>query len=174
MAPLRSHVAECPSCRAQLETLSRAMSALERLPHLAPPPMFADKVMSSVQVFEPWHIAMRDRLGGLVPQSAAGRLVLVATGAVLGTATLAAAAWVARRADAAIFLSGLALDRARDLAWGGIQAAVGVLAGESGVAALQSGGTVAVAGAIAGTAAAVAVVALGLKSVASAGQRRRS
>ena len=75
VAPLQAHVESCAACRAELAEARQVVSALERLPHLATSPLFADRVMSQVQVFEPWHVAALDSVKQWVPASRSARLV---------------------------------------------------------------------------------------------------
>ncbi|HZF68630.1 MAG TPA: hypothetical protein VEZ47_11365, partial [Gemmatirosa sp.] len=78
LGPLRAHVRDCAECRAEFEEAQAVLAELDRLPHLAPTPGFADRVMTEVQVFEPWHVALADTVRGFVPTSPAMRAVAAA------------------------------------------------------------------------------------------------
>ncbi|NUQ12691.1 MAG: hypothetical protein HUU26_10265, partial [Gemmatimonadaceae bacterium] len=71
VAPLRAHVDQCAACRQELEAQTRVVEALENLPHFSPSPLFAYRVMREVQVFEPWHVALRDQVARALPRSQA-------------------------------------------------------------------------------------------------------
>ena len=45
VAPLLSHVEECPTCREELAEARQVVSALERMPHFAPSPTFSRACM---------------------------------------------------------------------------------------------------------------------------------
>jgi hypothetical protein len=97
VAPLKTHVEECDECRAELELARALVHDLEALPHFRPSPMFADRVMAQVQVFEPWHVAALETARRLVPKSRPLRVV-TAVGAMSGAfvVTLATLAALAR------------------------------------------------------------------------------
>lgn len=112
-SPLKTHIRKCPTCRDELDEARATVRALEHLPHLAPSPLFAARVLSRVNIFVPWHVAVLDTLRGLVPSSRGGR---VAFG--LGAGSLAAAMsvlvlWIALRFDAVLFAVGMLADRVR-------------------------------------------------------------
>ena len=69
VAPLRAHVRSCTSCQAELEEARELMVALDTLPDFAPSAGFSDRVMSQVQVFEPWHAAALTTARQFVPKT---------------------------------------------------------------------------------------------------------
>ena len=69
VTPLKAHVRTCEDCRTTLEEARTVVTALEHLPHLAPSPLFANRLMSQVQVFVPWHVAALDSARRYVPRS---------------------------------------------------------------------------------------------------------
>jgi len=174
VAPLRTHLDECPDCQGKYRTLATVVSGLESLPLIAPSPVFTDKVMSQVQVFEPWHVALRDNIQRLMPQSSVGRVFAGATGGIMAVAMTVVAVWLGRRADAVLFLADLVIQRTRDGLAGALNTAVLSLFGSSTATALQGGGAVTLLGVAGGAAAAVLVVAFGVKTLATASRRRRS
>ncbi|WP_434478239.1 hypothetical protein [Gemmatimonas sp.] len=74
VAPLRAHARSCMECQAELESARELMFALDTLPDFAPSPAFADRVMSQVQVFEPWHVAATRAVEQFVPATRSARL----------------------------------------------------------------------------------------------------
>ncbi|MDF1501602.1 hypothetical protein [Roseisolibacter sp. H3M3-2] len=120
VAPLKAHVKECPDCSAELETARAVALELDLLPHLSPAPLFADRVMSQVQVFEPWHVAARDALARLVPQSTPARVLAAAGGLSLATVVSLATLWIVARVDLLALLGGAALDRTQATARAGL------------------------------------------------------
>ena len=111
VAPLQAHLRECDQCRAAVEEEREVVEALEHLPRLAPSPDFGDRVMSQVQIYEPWHVAARDTvlawIRPLAPRSQPVRLLL--GGAALSLAGLLSLAtvWLIGHADATLFVAGL-------------------------------------------------------------------
>ena len=174
VAPLRTHLEECPDCQGRLIDLSRVVLRLETLSHLSPAPRFADRVMSQVQVFEPWHVSLRDSVSRWIPTSSRGRILVGATGGVMAAVLTMAAVWVGRRADALLFLGNLVAERTRQGLTAAVVDAASALLGAGPASAVREGGTVAILGAAAVLLITVGGVALGVKAVATAGRRRRS
>lgn len=134
---LQAHVRDCSRCHAELESARAVMAHIDRLPHLAPSPMFAEKVMSQVNVFEPWHVAATNTARALMPRHRPVRIAL-GVAALTSCFTLTTMAlWIASQFESAVLLAGVAYD-------GASSAALSMLAGIAGprtVAALQVGGT---------------------------------
>lgn len=138
VAPLRAHVRGCAECAAELEAVQLVTAELDRLPHFAPPPRFADQVMTQVQVFEPWHVALGDTARRLVPATAPAR-ALSAVGGVSAAAVLwLATLWVVARIDVLAFLGALALERGQLAVRGALGSVAGALFGQ-GVGAADPG-----------------------------------
>lgn len=174
VAPLRNHLDECVDCRAEYQALAGVVGGLESMPLIAPSPVFAERVMSQVQLFEPWHVALRDTVRRWMPHSSVGRVFTGATGGVVAVAMTIVAVWLGQRADAVLFLANLVIQRTREGIAGAAHSVALSLFGDSTAAAIQGGGAVAMLGAAGALAAAVLVVALGVKTLATAGRRRRS
>lgn len=172
VAPLRAHLDGCASCRAQYDRLASVVVRLESLPLLAPRPLFADRVMAQVQVFEPWHVALRNSVKRFIPRSTAGRVLVGATGGAAAAGLSAVTIWVGQRADALVFVGGLGAQRLRESLVNVVGGAASTVLGEGVAAAIRDGGMVAVAGSVAGAAAALVAVAFGVKALATAGRRR--
>lgn len=174
VAPLRDHLEACGECRARFDALASVVTHLERLPLVAPAPRFADRVMSQVQVFEPWHVALTDSVRGLIPTSTAGRALVGALGGGMAVAMSILAVWIGRRADAALFLTNLVMERTRGaIASIAVETAHAVF-GDAAAASVRDGGPIALAGAAAALLVSIGIVAFGVKAVATAGRRRRA
>jgi hypothetical protein len=144
--PLKAHVRGCAVCSRELESARVLVRTLEHLPHIAPSPLFAGRVMSRVQLFVPWHVALLDTVRGLVPQS---RPLRVAAGAVFATMAIAlttVSLWAFTRIDAVLFTADLVVDRARSAALGALGDALSALLGNA-ARPLLAGGALGLAGA---------------------------
>lgn len=174
LTPLRAHVRQCEQCRAEVEAAQEVFALLGEMPHFAPEPGFAGRVMSQVQVFEPWHVTLRDSVLGLVPRSRPMR-VLAGAGALV-TALVVSAASIALlgRLDAVLFGWQLVAGRARDamLGWAG-QAAASVF-GELGAATLARTGAAGIGVAIGAFLLSLVLAALALRALTVAYHRQRS
>jgi len=173
VAPLHAHVDACPECRAELAEARHVVSALERLPHLTPSPLFADRVMSQVQVFEPWHVTALDSVKRWVPASRSARLVGIGATSVFALLISVAAVWTAVRLDAFLFFFDLAGQRARAALFDAVGSAIANTFGDAAVDALRTGGMPAVVG-ITGFLALVILAAVGLRAVLATARRRRT
>ena len=173
VAPLQAHVDACPGCRAELAEARHVVSALERLPHLTPSPLFADRVMSQVQVFEPWHVTALDSVKRWVPASRSARLVGIGATSVFALLISVAAVWTAVRLDAFLFFFDLAGQRARAALFDAVGSAIANTFGDAAVDALRTGGMPAVVG-ITGFLALVILAAVGLRAVLATARRRRT
>jgi hypothetical protein len=112
-SPLKTHIRKCPACRAELDEARTTVRALEHLPHLAPSPLFAERVLSRVNIFVPWHVAVLDTLRGLLPSSRRGRVAFGLAAGSLAAVMSVLVLWIALRFDAVLFAAGLLADRAR-------------------------------------------------------------
>lgn len=171
VAPLQAHIAECAHCRSELEEARQIAALLEELPRFAPSYGLADRVMAQVPVFVPWHVAARDALRGLVPQSRPLRAVALAGGTSFAAVLSAALLWVLARGDLASLAGGLAGDRVRLAVESGGRVIIGSLLGEQAFVAIAQAGTGAVALAAAGFLGAAAVALIGLRKLATASRR---
>jgi hypothetical protein len=128
-SPLKTHIRKCPTCRGELEEARATVRALERLPHLAPSPLFAERVLARVNIFVPWYVAVLDTLRGLIPSSRGGRVAFGLAGGSLAAVMSLLVLWIALRFDAVVFAVGLLADRVRA---GILDAAGTLLAGALG------------------------------------------
>ncbi len=174
VAPLRNHLDECAACTAEYRSLAAVVAGLESLPLHVPSPAFSQKVMTQVQVFEPWHVALRDTLKRWAPSSAVGRVFAGATGGVVAVIMTFIGVWLVQRADAVLFLANLAVQRGRE----GLLAAAHTLTlslfGDTAAAAIQGGGTLALVATVGAVGLGITGVAFGVKTLATIGRRRRS
>ncbi len=171
-APLTAHVRRCEHCQGELRQAQALVSALEHLPYLAPSPVFAERVMTRVQVFVPWHVALLDWAHGWVPRT---RPAMAAAGVAFAFAAAVmtiAVVWMIARFDAVVFALGLGLSRARDLVLSAVGDAVGSLFGEPVLTALRDSGPMGVTLAML-TLLLMAALAAGALRLLAAGARRR-
>jgi hypothetical protein len=168
VAPLKAHVRQCAECQSELETAQAVAAELDLLPHFAPAPLFADRVMQQVQVFEPWHVAVGDSLRRLVPQSAPARALAAAGGLTFATLFSLAALWVVARVDLLALVSGLALERSQASAQAALASFARQLLGD-GVPGMGAGVLLLAAAAFVLT---VVGATAGLRAVAASGRRR--
>lgn len=173
VTPLKAHLAQCAGCRAEFEAQREVALALESLPHFTPSPWLAERVMSQVQVFEPWHVTLRDRVTALLPRSQGGRALVFGTGGVMAITMSFLTVWLAHRADAVLFLAALVGQRLRESVAGGVNDAVVATVGQGAASTVASNGLAGVAIALSVLALAVLGTAFGLKSLASAARSRR-
>lgn len=146
VAPLRAHIEACDECRERLDALCGIATQLDQLPHFAPRHDFADRVMSNVQVIEPWHVALVAQARALVPHSTPMRVLAAASTAIAATTISGSAVWLAFRADLLTWSYGVALERGTQGIWAAmVSTARDVLATGGDFTALVAGaGTLAV------------------------------
>jgi hypothetical protein len=169
VAPLKAHVRQCAECEAELETARLVAGELDLLPHFSPTPLFADRVMQQVQVFEPWHVAVGDAIRRLVPQSTPARVLAAAGGLTFATVFSLMAVWVLTRVDLLALVSGLALERSQQTAQGALASFARTLMGEGAPAV--GAGVLALAIAVFVLTALGATA--GLRAVTASGRRRQ-
>ncbi|HEY8793577.1 MAG TPA: hypothetical protein VIM15_01430 [Gemmatimonadaceae bacterium] len=137
--PLKAHVRSCAVCSNELESARALVRQLEHLPHIAPSPLFASRVLSRVQLFVPWHVALLDSVRGLVPQSRALRVAAAAMFATVAIALTVMSVWVFARIDAVMFAADLVLERMRSAALGAVGSGMSALFGEAARPLLAGG-----------------------------------
>jgi len=114
--PLREHVRDCADCRARLEEAQEVVSALGSIPQFAPRMGLADRVMSQVPVFTPWHVAARDAIAERIPSGPAARAFAATIVAVAGSLVTGLTLWIVTRGDILAMFSGLVGEQARETA----------------------------------------------------------
>ncbi len=173
VAPLRAHVRTCASCDAELARARELMVALDALPDFAPSPRFADRVMSEVQVFEPWHAAAFNTARQFVPASRPAR-VAAGVGAALSAGVLTASAtWAVARADIALLLAQVGLERFRDQLSAASSDVIATVLGQPGIDALRNGTPEVAALTVGSFVAVVGMGVVGLRALAGASRRTR-
>jgi hypothetical protein len=173
VTPLRAHVRQCASCEAELERARELMVALDALPDFAPSAGFADRVMSQVQVFEPWHAAALSGARRFAPATRPARIA-AGVGAALSAGVLATGAtWAVARADIALLLAQVGLERFRDQLSAASSDVVATVLGQPGLQAMQQGSPEVAAAAVGGFVAVVGLGVVGLRALAGAARRTR-
>ena len=174
VAPLKAHIRDCADCRAKVDEARIVVDALEDLPHLAPSHTFADRVMSQVPVFVPWHVAARDAVSQWVPQSRSARVAMVAMATSAGAVLTGVILWIATQADVVALASGAAGDGVQRLASNAGRGILATVFGDQMFAAIQRFGAVGIAAALLGIIVTAAGSAAGLRALAAASSRRRA
>ena len=174
VAPLRAHVDECPECRARLDEARVVADALERLPHFAPRVAFADRVMSQVQVIEPWHVAALDTARRFVPESRPLRILAVAGAGIASVTVSASAVWIAFSTDLTFQSASFVAGRARQALLHGAAQVVETALGSGAADAIRSSGPVALAVGAFAMVTAVGAAAFGFRALATTARQRGS
>lgn len=173
MAPLRAHVRSCLSCQQELDSAHAFMLSLDALPDFAPSAGFADRVMSQVQVFEPWHAAATRTVTEWLPATRNARLaagVGIAVGAGLVTA---GATWVLARADMGLLLAQLGLERFREQVAAAGSDLLATVLGQPGLDAVRTSTPETAALLMGGFVAAAGIGVVGIRALATAARRSR-
>lgn len=173
VAPLKAHISQCAGCRARVEEARLVVDALEDLPHFAPSHTFADRVMSQVPVFEPWHVAARDTVRQWLPQSSPTRIAVLALMTTTASLLTLAVLWVATQTDVLVFATDAMGSGLRTLLADAARQVGAALFGETAVTAIRQAGIVGVTAAALAVAGAAGGTVAGLRAIASASQRRR-
>ena len=167
VAPLKTHVRDCVECRARVDEARFVVDALEDLPHFAPSHTFADRVMTQVPVFVPWHVTARDTVLRWLPQSRAARVAVGALAASAASIITLAILWIATQTDVVTVASGAAGDEVRGLVYEAGRQVLSTVFGDQMFAIIQRTGTVGVGAALVGLVAAAAGSIAGLRALAA-------
>ena len=173
VAPLKAHVRSCVSCRQELECARELMLALDSLPDFAPSVNFSDRVMSQVQVFEPWHVAATRTIEHVVPATRPARIAAGFGAAITAGLATAGATWIVARADMALILTQLGAEGVRDQVVAASNDVASTVLGQSGMTAIQSGSLGLAAVAVGGFVAIVGMGVVGLRALATTSHRGR-
>lgn len=173
VAPLRAHVRQCASCDAELDKARELMVALDSLPDFAPSAAFADRVMSQVQVFEPWHAAALNTAQQFVPATRPARMAAGVGVAVSAGLLTAAGTWAVARADIALLMTQFGLERFREQVSAASSDLVTTVLGQPGLAAMQSSSPEMLALVTGGFVAVTGLAVVGLRTLATASRRTR-
>lgn len=174
VTPLKAHVRGCPDCRAQVEQARTVVTALEHLPHLAPSSMFADRLMSQVNVFVPWHVAALDSARKLVPTSRPARYLAGAVAASMALVMTSVSLWLLTRLDMFVFFADLVGSRARTYVVSAFGDLLAGTFGEPALALVRGSGTLGITLALAGLVIATGMVAMGMRALVGVASRRQS
>lgn len=174
MTPLRAHVRRCAHCRSELDAQRAMVAELEEMPHFAPSPSFAERVMGQVQVFEPAHVAAADTARRWLPESRPARVLVGAFASTVALVVSIAALWAVGRLDVMVALTGVASERTRGAAGRALSEIAAGALGEPAASALAATGPAALGLALSAVLAAMVVAALALRSLAGAARRRRA
>jgi hypothetical protein len=167
VAPLKAHVRSCLVCQTELESARELMIALDTLPDFAPASGFSDRVMSQVQVFEPWHAAATRTVAQLVPASKPAR-VAAGFGAAIGAGlATAGATWAVARADMGLLVAQLGLERFREQVVAAGSDLVSTVLGQPGLDALRGSSPEVMALAMGGFVAAAGMGVVGIRALAT-------
>ncbi|WP_156799020.1 hypothetical protein [Gemmatimonas aurantiaca] len=173
VAPLRAHVRSCLACQSELEQARELMVALDALPDFAPSIGFSDRVMSQVQVFEPWHVAATRSVEQLVPVSRPARIAAGFGAAITAGLATAGATWAVARADMAVVLTQLGLERFREQVVAAGSDVISTVLGQPGLEAMRSSSPEVMALAMGGFVAAAGMGVVGLRALASTARSTR-
>ncbi|MDQ6612027.1 MAG: hypothetical protein M3Y64_06310 [Gemmatimonadota bacterium] len=173
VSPLRAHARSCVQCRMDVERAREVLVLLDALPDFGPSALFAARVMSQVQVFEPWHAAALNSVSRFVPKTRPARVAAgVGAAASVGLLT-AAGAWALSRADIGFLLAQVGLERIQDKAGAAVTDVISAALGQSTLSMLHAGGSGFAALALGGFVAAAGIAVVGLRAVATASRRSR-
>lgn len=172
--PLKAHIRDCADCRARLDEARMVVEALEDLPHFAPSHTFADRVMSQVPVFVPWHAAARQTVARYVPQSRSARIAVAALATSAASLVTVTILWLMAQTDALSLASGAATGQMKGLFVDAGRLVLSTVFGDQMFAIIQSTGRLGIAAALIGLAAATGGSIAGLRALATASSRRRA
>lgn len=172
--PLRAHIADCADCRARVEDARLVVDVLEDLPHFAPPHSFANRVMSQVPVFVPWHVSARDAIRGYIPQSRSARVAVAALATSVASVLTVAILWITTQTDVLVVASGAAGDQVKGLVFQAGQVVLSTVFGDQMFTIIQSTGRTGIIASLLGLAAAAGGSIAGLRALATASSRRRA
>lgn len=170
--PLREHVRDCADCRARLSEAQELVKVLGEVPLLAPHMGMAERVMSRVPVFVPWHVAARDTVLRWTPTSPVARAVAAALVAVVGSLVTGLTLWIATRGDLLAMFTGLLGERASSTVTDAAGDVVVALFGPQVVGAVQQVGPLGIALAAGGFLVASVATVLGLRLIATSSRAR--
>jgi hypothetical protein len=156
-----------------LDKARELMVALDSLPDFAPSPVFADRVMSQVQVFEPWHAAALHAAQQFVPATRPARVAAGAGVAVSAGLLTAAGTWAVARADIALFMTQLGLERFREQVSAATSDLVSTVLGQPGLDAVRTSTPEMMALIMGGFVAVTGLGVVGLRVLATASRRGR-
>jgi hypothetical protein len=172
--PLKAHVRDCAECRIKVDEARFIVEALEDLPHFAPSHSFANRVMSQVPVFVPWHVSARQAIAQYIPRSRSARLALGGMATAVASVLTVVMLWISTQTDVLVVASGAAGDQVKGLVYDAGRLVLSTVFGDQMFAIIQSTGRVGIIAALLGMAAAAGGSIAGLRALATASSRRRA
>ncbi len=174
VSPLKAHVRACAECSARIEEARFVTDAVEHLPRFAPSHTFADRVMSQVPVFVPWHVTAIDAVRPWIPRSHSARVVVATIAAAAGSVLTLLIAWIATQTDTLTLANGIAGTRLRAVVLDAARDVLSTVLGDQIFTAIQRAGTFGIAAALIGLVVAAAGSVAGFRVLAAASSRRRA
>lgn len=178
VAQLKAHVHSCIECQGRLEEARFVTDALEELSRFAPSHAFAERVMSQVPVYVPWHVAARDSVRRSVrrwgPQTRPARVAALVIASSVASVLTAAILWIATQTDLLVFATGIAGSQLRDVVAGAGRDALVSLLGPETLAVVGRAGVTGLSLLLLVFFGAAAGATFGLRAIAVASSRRRS
>lgn len=171
--PLRAHIRDCAECRAKVEDARLVVDVLEDLPHFAPRHHFADRVMSQVPVFVPWHVSARQTVSRYIPQSRSAQVAVGALATAVASVLTVMILWVTTQTDVLVVASGAAGDQVKGLFFDVGRTILTTVFGDQMFAIIQGTGRFGMAAALLGLAAATGGSIAGLRALATVSSSRR-
>jgi hypothetical protein len=172
--PLKAHVRACAECRVKVDEARLIVEALEDLPHFAPSHSFANRVMSQVPVFVPWHVSARQAIAQYIPRSRSARFALGGLATAVASVLTVAILWISTQTDVLVVASGAAGGQVKGLVYDAGHLVLSTVFGDQMFAIIQSTGRVGIIAALLGMAAAAGGSIAGLRALAIASSRRRA
>jgi hypothetical protein len=164
---------DCDECRAMIEQAQFVVDTLEDVPHFAPSHTFADRVMSQVPVFVPWHVSARDTVQRWLPQSRTARIAVAVVAIFTTSLATIAIIWLGSQADLVTLASGAMESRIQGAVLDVARTILAGLFGDQTFTIIQRGGTTGLAAALLGLGTAAVGSVIGLRALATAASRRR-
>jgi hypothetical protein len=130
--------------------------------------------MAQVQVFEPWHVALRDSVRRLVPRTPAARWVAGVAAVVVASVITVAGIWTAVNCESAWLFAEVGVKRARTVLLSGVRTALETVFGRDALSAIGGTGSTGSVIAISVAIGVILVAAVGFRAAAIASRRRRS
>jgi hypothetical protein len=174
VSPLKAHVRACADCSARIEEARFVADAVEHLPHFAPSHTFADRVMSQVPVFVPWHVTAMDAVRPWIPRSRSTRVVVATVAAATGSVLTLLLVWIATQTDTLTLANGIAGTKLRAVVLEAARDVLSTVLGDQIFTVIQRAGTIGIAAALIGLVVAAAGSLAGFRALASASSRRRA
>jgi hypothetical protein len=173
-AALRDHIDSCAECRAELAKRTELTRALDHMQHVGPAPLFAYRVMSQVQVFEPWHVALRDTVRRLVPRTPTARWAAGITAVTVAAFMTMAGVWAALNAESAWLFAEVGVKRVRTAFLSFLKGILESAFGRDALNAIEGTGSSGSIIAVSIVVGVILVAAIGFRVAAVTSRRRRS